>query len=384
MATDPTHGPQRDHIGIDALRRSRRQRLDEGARAQYIADAEEEWRKRTGRPSRMKSSSASCGAIRGRLSRRPSRRRRVLGRVLPLRPGRPSAFVHREHFVDERLVLVVQPAELGPQRGGLRGSSRSRFQVAFDCTPVGEDLLRDAEPGFDDCPSRRRRLGTDQTERRDSASQYAFQPIGARTHRGAVLVDAAQALTFRVSGRCDWHLQNRAQGSIERRATAGPETGPFVEADDRARWHVQRLAQGNVEGQAVESATARRPDGHRSFDDLAPGPRAEDPLAPDRDVIGERARRARGGRQGGEMMRPTSSTSRPAQVEYALRSDESLTEVEVREVMGLYLAARHTGTGRGASKPSGRRTPVAIVIQIPDREATRSHRQLDKSHRGTG
>ena len=49
MATDPTHGPHRDHIGIDALRRSRRQRLNEEARAEYIADAEEEWRKRTGR-----------------------------------------------------------------------------------------------------------------------------------------------------------------------------------------------------------------------------------------------------------------------------------------------------------------------------------------------
>jgi len=49
MATDPTHGPQRDHIGIDALRRSRREQLNERARAAYIADAEAEWRMRTGR-----------------------------------------------------------------------------------------------------------------------------------------------------------------------------------------------------------------------------------------------------------------------------------------------------------------------------------------------
>jgi len=50
MATDPTHGPQRDHIGIHALRRSRREQLAERARAAYIADAEAEWRRRTGRP----------------------------------------------------------------------------------------------------------------------------------------------------------------------------------------------------------------------------------------------------------------------------------------------------------------------------------------------
>jgi len=75
-----------------------------------------------------------------------------------------------------------------------------------------------------------------------------------------------------------------------------------------------------------------------------------------------------------KMIRPASSTSRPAQVEYALRSDESLTEAEVREVMGLYLAARRAGPGHGSSapRPSGRRTPVPIVVQIPDRGAKRS------------
>lgn len=78
-----------------------------------------------------------------------------------------------------------------------------------------------------------------------------------------------------------------------------------------------------------------------------------------------------------EMMRPASSTSRSAQVEYALRSDESLAEVDVREIMELYLAARRTGPGPGrpASKPSGRRTPVPIVVQIPDRVAKRAQRQ---------
>ena len=86
-----------------------------------------------------------------------------------------------------------------------------------------------------------------------------------------------------------------------------------------------------------------------------------------------------------EMMRPASSTSGSAQVEYALRSDESLTEVDVREIMELYLAARRTGTGpgRSAPKPSGRRTPVPIVVQIPDRVAKRSQRQPDGSRRGS-
>lgn len=46
---DTTHGPYLDHIGIEQLR-NRRRRFKERARAEYLAGAEEEWRRRTGRP----------------------------------------------------------------------------------------------------------------------------------------------------------------------------------------------------------------------------------------------------------------------------------------------------------------------------------------------
>ena len=50
MATgDTTHGPYQDHLGIEQLR-NRRQRFKERARAEYLAGAEEEWRRRNGRP----------------------------------------------------------------------------------------------------------------------------------------------------------------------------------------------------------------------------------------------------------------------------------------------------------------------------------------------
>ena len=50
MATgDTTHGPHRDHIGIEELR-NRRQRFKRRARAEWLAGAEEKWRRRTGRP----------------------------------------------------------------------------------------------------------------------------------------------------------------------------------------------------------------------------------------------------------------------------------------------------------------------------------------------
>jgi hypothetical protein len=49
MATgDTTHGPYRDHIGIDGLR-NQRKRFKERARVEYLAGVEEEWRRRYGR-----------------------------------------------------------------------------------------------------------------------------------------------------------------------------------------------------------------------------------------------------------------------------------------------------------------------------------------------
>jgi hypothetical protein len=50
MATsDANHGRYRDHLGMQE-HRNRRQRFKERARADYLAGAEGEWRRRTGRP----------------------------------------------------------------------------------------------------------------------------------------------------------------------------------------------------------------------------------------------------------------------------------------------------------------------------------------------
>jgi len=58
--------------------------------------------------------------------------------------------------------------------------------------------------------------------------------------------------------------------------------------------------------------------------------------------------------------------SRAAGVEYALRSDESLTEVQVREIMEVYLAARrvHTRVAGAEASPPSQRRPVPIVVQL--------------------
>ena len=49
MATgDATNGPHRDHIAVEE-RRNWWQRLERRARAEWLADAEEQWRQRTGR-----------------------------------------------------------------------------------------------------------------------------------------------------------------------------------------------------------------------------------------------------------------------------------------------------------------------------------------------
>ena len=64
------------------------------------------------------------------------------------------------------------------------------------------------------------------------------------------------------------------------------------------------------------------------------------------------------------MNKPASSTSRPAQVEYALRSDESLTESQVRQIMDYYWTVRRVRPAPPAAKPSGPKAPVPIVVQV--------------------
>ena len=61
------------------------------------------------------------------------------------------------------------------------------------------------------------------------------------------------------------------------------------------------------------------------------------------------------------------ASSRAAGVEYALRSDEMLSEAQVREIMHVYLAARLRHVRRAAAAPqaSTRRAPVPIVVQVP-------------------
>ncbi len=56
-----------------------------------------------------------------------------------------------------------------------------------------------------------------------------------------------------------------------------------------------------------------------------------------------------------------------ARVEYALRSDDRLREDEVREIMGVYLAARlHLSRRVDTSTPVGTRnnTPLPIVVEV--------------------
>ena len=85
-------------------------------------------------------------------------------------------------------------------------------------------------------------------------------------------------------------------------------------------------------------------------------------------------------------VRPGSSSSRPAEVEYALRSDDALTEKPVRQIMEYYLTARRARTPNlsSAAKHSGRRTPVPIVVQVLERRDTGFGRQADRPRRGAG
>ena len=62
------------------------------------------------------------------------------------------------------------------------------------------------------------------------------------------------------------------------------------------------------------------------------------------------------------------SGSPAARVEYALRSDDLLSEAEVREIMNVYLAARLRRPRSVATTTpveTTSRTPVPIVIEVP-------------------
>lgn len=62
------------------------------------------------------------------------------------------------------------------------------------------------------------------------------------------------------------------------------------------------------------------------------------------------------------------SGSPAARVEYALRSDDLLSEAEVHEIMNVYLAARlrrPRGIATPAPVKTTSRTPVPIVIGVP-------------------
>lgn len=78
------------------------------------------------------------------------------------------------------------------------------------------------------------------------------------------------------------------------------------------------------------------------------------------------------------------ASSRAAGVEYALRSDELLSEVQVREIMHVYLAARLRHVRRVAAVPqaSTRRAPVPIVVQVPAHQSRPGPRRPPASARG--
>ena len=79
-------------------------------------------------------------------------------------------------------------------------------------------------------------------------------------------------------------------------------------------------------------------------------------------------------------------SSRPAELEYALRSDDALTEKQIRQIMEYYLTARRVRTPdiSSAAKPSGRGTPVPVVVQVLERRDAGSGRQPDRPRPGGG
>ena len=77
------------------------------------------------------------------------------------------------------------------------------------------------------------------------------------------------------------------------------------------------------------------------------------------------------------------ASSRAAGVEYALRSDELLSEAQVREIMHVYLAARrHVRRVAAAPQASTRRAPVPIVVQVPALHSRPGHKRPPASARG--
>jgi transcriptional regulator with XRE-family HTH domain len=80
------------------------------------------------------------------------------------------------------------------------------------------------------------------------------------------------------------------------------------------------------------------------------------------------------------------SGSPAARVEYALRSDDLLSEIEVREIMNVYLAARFRRPRRVATPApmeSTRTAPGPIVVEVPGaRPRPTSIGQLPTAWRG--
>lgn len=79
-----------------------------------------------------------------------------------------------------------------------------------------------------------------------------------------------------------------------------------------------------------------------------------------------------------------SRQSRAAGVEYALRSDESLDDAQVHEIMEIYLAARlrHIRPVGAVPQESTRSAPVPIVVQVPALSSRSGPRRSPTSPRG--
>jgi transcriptional regulator with XRE-family HTH domain len=85
-----------------------------------------------------------------------------------------------------------------------------------------------------------------------------------------------------------------------------------------------------------------------------------------------------------EMTKSTSWRSRPAEVEYALRADESLTDAQIRQIMDYYLVMRRGRPAAPAAKTSGSRAPVPIVVEMPKEGPTGSGRHPGRIHHRAG
>ena len=74
-----------------------------------------------------------------------------------------------------------------------------------------------------------------------------------------------------------------------------------------------------------------------------------------------------------------------ARVEYALRSDDLLSEADVRQIMNVYLGVRLHSPRHEAAPPVARvnRTPVPIVVEVPGMgPGSPSSRQPPSTKRG--